>query len=345
MPIERIGQRYRWVKMILGVRYRSPAVYLAKKEAETALARWVAEFQASGRPPSLSPTPSDSGPTTTVFDVLEKRLAWLRSHGNARHLKDTESLFRLAMRTGDFWDQPADDLTTTEVLAWAEEYRELVSAKAANRALRYLSTAFNGPWESKRLPREYPVNPFLVPLFPEDHTPPYVPPDNHVQACIEQAPEGEKRLFLRLLAETAARQSELRNILIDDLELERGLVILYTRKKRGGHRRPRRVPISLELGQVLEDWLSTTKGPMVFTSAHGDDARSSRWAYNLQIKVCQEAGVRYFSLHGYRHWRACKWAKEGLRLSQIKARLGHETLQVTEHYLRSLGVEVEEIGL
>ena len=172
--------------MIQGARYRSPLVYLAKKEAETALARWVAEYQASGRPPSLNPIPLDSGPITTVFDVLEKRLAWLRSHGNARHLKDTESLFRLAMRTGDFWDQPAETLTTADVLAWAEEYRELVSAKAANRALRYLSTAFNGPWESKRLPREYPVNPFLVPLFPEDHTPPYVPPDAQVQACIER---------------------------------------------------------------------------------------------------------------------------------------------------------------
>ncbi|MFH1035641.1 MAG: site-specific integrase [Pseudomonadota bacterium] len=345
MPIERIGQRYRWVKMIQGARYRSPAVFLAKKEAETALARWVAEFQATGQPPSLTPTPLDSGPITTVFDVLEKRLAWLRSHGNARHLKDSESLFRLAMRAGDFWDQPAEYLTTVEVLAWAEEYREMVSAKAANRLLRYLSTAFNGPWESKRLPREYPVNPFLVPLFPEDHSPPYVPSDAHVQACIGQAPDGEKKLFLRMLAETAARQSELRTILVEDLELDRGLVVLFTRKKRGGHRRPRRVPVSPGLAHDLSRWLETCSGPMAFSGGSGDDPRSLRWAYGLQEKVCRQAEVRYFSLHGYRHWRACSWAREGLRLSQIKARLGHETLQVTEHYLRSLGVEVEDLGL
>lgn len=211
--------------------------------------------------------------------------------------------------------------------------------------LRYLSTAFNGPWESKRLPREFPVNPFLVPLFPEEHTPPYVPPDDHVLACLGQAPPGEKHLFLRLLAETGARQSEMRTILVDDLELERGLLILYTRKKRGGHRRPRRVPVSPGLVQDLAAWLATTKGSLVFTNDLGQDARSARWAYDLQARVCQEAGVRYFSLHGYRHWRACAWAREGLRLSQIKARLGHETLQVTEHYLRSLGVEVEALGL
>ena len=79
-----------------------PSGVFGQKEAETALARWVAEYQASGRPSSLSPIPLDSGPITTVFEVLEKRLAWLRSHGNARHLKDTESLFRYEEKPQDY---------------------------------------------------------------------------------------------------------------------------------------------------------------------------------------------------------------------------------------------------
>ena len=330
--------------MVKGQRYRSPAEFLTKKAAQMAMAQWLAEYQSTGRPPSISQTPSDSGPITTVIDVLEKRLAWLAGHGSPRHQTDTRSLFKLAMRFGDFWDKPAEQLTTTEVLAWAEEYREEISAKAANRALRYLGTAFNGPYESKRLPRTYPLNPFLVPLFPEDHTPPYVPPDADVEACLASVDDVEKRLFLRLLAETAARQGEARALRREDLELGRGLVVLYTSKKRGGHRWPRRVPLGPELIVEMEQWLAGVTGEWVFPSQAGEH-RTCRWALNLQIRAAGTAGVKYFSLHSYRHWRACKWATEGLRLSQIKNRLGHETLQVTEHYLRSLGMEIEKLGL
>ena len=181
---------------------------------------------------------------------------------------------------------------------------------------------------------------FLVPLFPEGRYPPYVPPDEDVAVCLA-VHNGEKGVFLRFLAETAARQGEGRGLRAQDLEVGRGLVVLYTRKKRGGHLTPRRVPISAGLASELAAMPSS---PYFFGQKNGTP-RSVRWALNLQIAACKEAGVKYFSLHSYRHWRACKWADEGLRLSQIKARLGHETLQVTERYLRTLGIEVELLGV
>lgn len=338
MPVEKKrtkgGVKWRWVKMIKGRRHRSLFVFLSKKDAEGALATWWAEYQRTGSPPTIR---GEFG-QPTVFDVLERRVEYLRNHGSPRHLKDTIDIFRRAGRFGSFWEKPADELTSAEVMAWAEEYKNAVSAKTANRALIYLGTAFNSPWESKRLPRDYPLNPFAVPLFPVKNVPPYVPPDADACVC-QEVISGEKGVFLRFLAETAARQGEARRLRMGDLEPERGLVTLYTRKKRGGHLTPRRVPV----GKALVSELLALRASDYFFSQKTGGHRTKRWALNIQIAACRTTGVRYFSLHSYRHWRACKWADEGLRLSQIKARLGHETLQVTEKYLNSLGVEIENL--
>ena len=339
MPVEKkrtkAGVKWRWVKMIKGKRHRSLFVYPTKPDAEAALASWWTMYQQTGKPPTLT----DSEPSCeSVASLLERRVCYLEQHASSRHLKDTKEIFRRAMRFGDFWADSPEDLTTVQVMAWAEQYKSEVSAKAANRALRYLATAFNGPWESKRLPRDYPRNPFLIPLFPEGYRPPYVPPDDDVAACLA-VHNDEKGLFLRFLAETGARQGEGRGLRIQDLEADRGLAVLYTRKKKGGHLTPRRVPISAGLASELT---AIPANPYFFSQKKGTP-RSVRWALNLQIAACKAAEVKYFSLHSYRHWRACKWADEGLRLSQIKYRLGHETLQVTERYLASLGIEVENL--
>jgi integrase len=82
----------------------------------------------------------------------------------------------------------------------------------------------------------------------------------------------------------------------------------------------------------------------VFSSRTGGH-RQPRWYQNLQRDLCALAVQKAFTPHSYRHWRARKWADEGLRLSQIKVRLGHESLRTTELYLRSLGVDVDGLPL
>ena len=161
MPTELIktssGHKWRWVKMIRGQRYRSHAVYLKKEAAEMALAAWWTEYQRTGTPPAI-PTATDFlQHSETVLDLLNRRLDYLRDHGSPRHLKDTEGIFKRAIRFGDFWDKPAAELTSALVMDWAREYKNTVSAKAANRAIGYLSTAFNSPWESARLPANSPI--------------------------------------------------------------------------------------------------------------------------------------------------------------------------------------------
>ena len=67
--------------------------------------------------------------------------------------------------------------------------------------------------------------------FPVEKAPPYVPPDVDVVACLRAA-KGEKGLFLRFLAETAARRGEARRLRLVDIEPDRGLVVLSTPVKK-----------------------------------------------------------------------------------------------------------------
>lgn len=358
MPVERRntkhGIRYRWVKMMNGQRYRSPFVFLKKKEADEGLAEWVAAFLTTGSPPTTTPT--DSGQSLeTVAEVLERRLSYLKIHGSPRHYHDTKGVFARALRYGVFWEKPAEQLTADDARVWAEAYQaDLIArgrhpGKEVNRAISYLSTAFNGPWHSRRVPREYPQNPFLIEMFPTRKKAPYVPPDRDVGRVLAKLLElgPEKGLFLSFLACTAARQGEARSLRWEDIEPDRSQVVLYTRKKKGGHRLPRRVPISPDLVDQFEAWKRGREGdgPWVFPQNGKGDFRSFGWADRAQVKACKVASVKHFPPHSFRHWRARKWADEGLRLSGIKARLGHESLRITEEYLRSLGAQVEELSL
>ena len=47
------------------------------------------------------------------------------------------------------------------------------------------------------------------------------------------------------------RVSEINRLTWDDVDLERRYVVLYTRKKRGGHLTPRKVPMTQRLYEVL----------------------------------------------------------------------------------------------
>jgi integrase len=50
---------------------------------------------------------------------------------------------------------------------------------------------------------------------------------------------------------TMARVGEIKQLKWDDVDFEQRAVTLWTRKKRGGHRTPRRVPMTQEVYDVL----------------------------------------------------------------------------------------------
>jgi hypothetical protein len=72
--------------------------------------------------------------------------------------------------------------------------------------------------------------------------------------------------YLWLLRDTLSRVSEINRLIWDDINLEQKYVVLYTRKKRGGHLTPRKVPMTEKVFAILSRrFLERDKGkPWVF---------------------------------------------------------------------------------
>ena len=106
-----------------------------------------------------------------------------------------------------------------------------------------------------------------------------------------------------------ARVSEVNRLSWDDVNLERRYLVLYTRKKRGGHLTPRKVPLTQRLHEILGRRFSVRDEavPWVFWRFNVDQQTGERKPapYNdrreLIKNLCNKAGVRHFRFHALRH--------------------------------------------
>ncbi len=100
---------------------------------------------------------------------------------------------------------------------------------------------------------------------------------------------------------------------------------------------PRRLVIDKKLSGQLRSWHKQHTQSIYIFQQNGIPAhRTERWALNLQIDACTRAGVKYFSLHSWRHYYASKLVYAGLSLVEIQARLGHENISTTDGYIHEL---------
>jgi integrase len=226
--------------------------------------------------------------------------------------------------------------------AWAADLMERGKSKhLVNHALRLLQATWNKPWGSARRPPELPLNPFAqVDRFSVEKVAKYLPTDSQV-AAILMAAHPEERLILELMAGTGARPMEGVALSWEDVraEAEPFSVLLWTRKKKGGHRTSRRVPMTLELATRFRSWRKRhPESVFVFqrTDGEGPQHRTYWWLRQLQERLCLAAEVPYFPPHSWRHLYASRLARAGESLPNIQALLGHENATTTNRYLHEI---------
>jgi integrase len=131
----------------------------------------------------------------------------------------------------------------------------------------------------------------------------------------------------------------------DDVNFETHEVILYTRKKSGGHLTPRIIPMTTKVHEILcrryqnrdpsKPWVfwhrywSRKQGKHV-EGPYGDRKK-------IMKKLCEDAKVRYFRFHPIRHSGASIMDKSNVPIGTIQRILGHENRKTTELYLHSIG--------
>lgn len=328
------GWRY---DFILSTRRYSEAGFKTKTEARQAEAKKREELKNP-----VQQTGNVTIPTDMAFlDLVNKRLDYVKAYNSESHYVDH---FYMARRWVKHWKRYlCSEITPDMIQNFLYKRCKQVSPYAANRDLRTLRAMFNFGMNPARGWVE--KNPTCgIAFFPVEKRIKYVPPKKDVIRVILAA-DLKTRDYLWSIILTMARMGEINRLTWQDVSFDQRYVVLYTRKKKGGHLTPRKIPMPDRLFEILSRRYANRdkKKPWVFWHRYWD-RRSKSWIekpYRDRSQVmkylCIKADVKYFRFHALRHFGASILDQANIPLGSIQRILGHESRTTTEIYLHSIG--------
>jgi integrase len=234
--------------------------------------------------------------------LVNKRLDHVKAYNSDEHYR---SYLYLAKRWANKWGNFMCGELSSVVIQQHLLQRRKISAFTANKDLRYLRAAFNYGIR-KKLITDNPTE--GLDFFPVEKKIKYVPTNEDIDKVIAVA-DPDTQDYLWTIRETIARMSEINQLRWEDVNLETRFIILYTRKKKGGHLTPRKVPMTQKLHEVLKSRFESRDPdkPWVFWHRYWSrkNGRFVEGPFGDRKKVmkrlCSKAGVRYFRFHPLRH--------------------------------------------
>jgi len=322
------GKGWRYDFLLNGVRY-TQAWFKTKREAkqaETDKRKEVLE------PPLAAPTDME------FLELVNRRLDHVRAYNSERHYADYRYM---AKRWGQQWGQLMCSEMTQEMIEQFLLKRNRISSFTANKELRYLRATFNFG-KKKGFTTCNPTD--GIDFLPVEKKPKYIPPPGDIAKVIAVA-DRDTQDYLYTIHDTMGRMSEVNRLTWDDVNLKDRYVVLYTRKKRGGHLTPRKVAMTERLFQILlrRHAERDLNKPWVFWHTYWSSKTGAKCVgpYKERKKImrtlCGKAGVRYFRFHAIRHSGASILENNNISIGTIQRILGHENRSTTEVYLHSIG--------
>ncbi len=272
------------------------------------------------------------------LELVNQRLDNVNAYNSEKHYADYCSMAKRWVRK---WGSLECSAITQGMVEEFMLFRGRKSANTANKELRYLRSTFNFG-RSRQWVKMNPTD--GINFIPVEKRVRYVPSPEDVARVILAADE-ETQDYLWTLRETMARISEVNRLTWDDLNLDQRYVVLYTRKKRGGHLTPRQVPMTHRLYAVLSRRYKRRdpSKPWVFWHTYWS-RRAGKMVSGpyqnrnkLMKRLCKKAGVRHFGFHAIRHSGASVMDNNNVPIGSIQRILGHENRRTTEIYLHSVG--------
>ncbi|MFH1983180.1 MAG: tyrosine-type recombinase/integrase [Pseudomonadota bacterium] len=324
------GKGWRYDFTHKGERY-TEAWFKTKTEAKEA----EAEKRKELKNPQLEP----AAPTDTDFlDLVNKRLDYVKSYNSGSHYRD---VVYHAKRWVKEWQDCMCSEITSEMIESYTLKRSKVSAIVANKEIQYLRALFNFGVKRKLVSS----NPTAqIAFLPIEKRKRYVPPKDDVMKVVSLAdPDAQQYLWAILL--TAARVNEINNLTWDDVSFDAHQVTLWTRKRKGGNREPREIPMVPMLRDVLSNRAAKRSPDTNYVFWHRYWSRiQGQWVqgpYGDRNKImgslCKSAKVKYFRFHALRHLTASILDDMGIPIGVIQRILGHQNRRTTEIYLHSVG--------
>ena len=326
------GKGWRYDFTLAGSRY-TEAWFKTKAKAKKAEAEKRKELEKQTTMP-----PSEEEQTDTGFlEMVNLRLDHVKLYKSQSYYQTYRCLARGWTAR---WGKLECNQVTRRMVELMVMERSRVSALTANKEIRYLKATFN--WAVKQsLATQNPVD--GIEFLPIEKRLKYIPPIGDIDKVLAPA-SPEIRDYLLTICDTMARVGEINRLTWDDVNLEERYVILYTRKKRGGHLTPRKVPMTQRLHELLMRRFSERKGnaPWVFVNRYKDPKTGQisvgpyKYRATILKTLCKKVGVRHFRFHALRHAGASILDNRNVPIGYIQKILGHENRTTTEIYLHSM---------
>ena len=159
--------------------------------------------------------------------------------------------------------------------------------------------------------------------------------DEHVRRLMAAAHTPWHRTMLTLLLSTGIRRSEATAIKLDDLDLEKGQLLV-----RGKGAKERVVPLNSFAIQAIREYLQArpdTPSRHLFVSRVGAHGIHGRLVNKMLNQVLARAGLNKEGItpHKLRHTFATHLIRNGVDVRTVQELLGHADLQTTARYLHS----------
>lgn len=248
-------------------------------------------------------------------------------------------------------DKPLAEYSPGFVLPYLQTQCKSRSGYAANKERKNLAVAWE--WGATYIDGFPEVrNPFkAVKRFPEERSDRYIPPEEDFWKVYSQS-SGQDSVLLLACLHLGARKGELFKLKWSDVDLEGGAIRLSTRKTRDGSVRHDWLPMSKELHQGLSLWNESRpyqQAQYVFVQLDDSPSPNNRpgecfiCRQHFMKRMCRRAGVKPFGFHAIRHLTAKALYKAGYKTDFIQKVLRHEHPLTTERYLRTHGLDMEEL--
>ncbi len=330
------GKGWRYDFTLNGKRH-TKSWFKTKKEAKQAEAKRKEETQNPEHTMITDPTPTDMD----FLELVNRRLDYIKEYNSERHYTDH---IYYARRWCSYWGKKCcSEISADMIQAYLSKRKRDVSAITANKELRLLRSVFNF---GKKAPRKWIAeNPTIgIEFFPVEKKEKYVPPKEDVIKVI-MAADPEMKDYLWTIICTMGRMGEINRLKWSDVNLKERYLVLFTRKKRGGHLTPRKIPLNAKIFDVLSKRYKERdmSKPWVFWHKYWS-RKKSEWVegpYKDRKKImsvlCAKVEVNYFRFHALRHFGASILDQDNISIGTLQRILGHENRLTTEIYLHSVG--------
>lgn len=277
---------------------------------------------------------------------MQKALArFLRHHRAEGHAKKTilyyESSITLFIKFCQERGYSSDlaDLDADTVREWMTDQRDRGLAEHTVAArVRALKIWTRWLVAEDRIERD-PLRNLKTPKLPDKAKSTLSPAevDRLLSLCNRKTENGRRDLAIMLLLfSTGLRAAEIVSLQANDIDWDKGLITI----KRGKGGKFRVVPLGSKVERALDRYLDGRDTGALFLTRDGQPI--TYVTLRQMLRRYSEKTNIHANPHKWRHSSAIQYLRSGGRIENLRAMLGHSSLQITLHYARIAGVDLAE---